>query len=245
MRKAFEKLREILENNPKLANRLYKAVTFSAAAISITLILVMALSKPVTGIVPAPDSPDEKILLDDRKDALDGQYGNDVPDDGKESSEKTPDDAPGPSPSSRPPMTLTFTDKEAAGLIALTLGDRIPIKDISVLFSAPNIVTIGGKIDKSGIDDLIDEKNLPLLKAALFLAPDSLDISLAFSLALDGGHLSASPVKAMINDINITRFIPQSAVDHANEALHSLLPDEVHLLSLSIDDGTATFTIRA
>jgi len=248
MKKVIEKLKA-LENNPRLANRIYKAVTFAAAAISIALILAMALAGPDARISPPAGGSREGAVPDGKNEitdnASDGRTTDYAADRGivEPLSPDASDSPTSPEPAS---LTLTITDSEAAGLMAISLKDKLPIDNLSVFFTSPDIITIGGKIKKSDIGAFIGNKELPLLKAALILAPDTLDLSLAFSLVLDdGGHLAASPVKAVVNGINITRLIPQSAVDWANESLYSLLPDEVELHSLSIGDGSITFTIRA
>lgn len=251
MKSTIKKLKDLPEKNPKLMNRIYKAVTFAAAAISVALLLSMALNWPAAGSKPPADGPGSGASIYGQKENAGNKTGgNQAKSTGDrgivEPLSPGAGYSPSPEPSGRTDLTLTVTDSEATGLMAISLRDRIPIDDISVSFASPDVITIGGKINKTNIGALIGDRDLPLLKAALILAPDTLDLSLSFSLVLDdGGHLSAAPVKATVNGINITGIIPQSAVDLANESLYSLLPDRVELHSLSISDGYVTFTIRA
>jgi hypothetical protein len=85
------------------------------------------------------------------------------------------------------------------------------------------------------------------VRAALILAPEELKGELVFSIALsnDGsGTLTATPERVLVNNINVTHFIPPSAVESANKALSSLIPENTSLRQIIIEDGSITFTLQ-
>jgi hypothetical protein len=232
MIKAIRNLREWLEKDPKTADRVYKAVTFVAAAASIALIMAIALAERGSKSPPAAGQNIPENTIRPQVSA----------------SPSSPTDADHSLKASPEPisLTLTFTDKQASEIIAFSLADSLPMEDVSVAFTSPDVVGISGRINKKNIGALINKQDMPPLDAAMVLAPDILTGDMAFRLMLDeNGSLVAEPSKIIINDINITKFIPKNVVTSANEALSSLLPKKVSLRSLSIADGAITFTLQA
>jgi hypothetical protein len=232
MIKAIQKLRDRLEKDPQAADRIYKAVTFIAAAASIALIMAMALAERGGSAPPAAGQnlPEYTARPSD-------SAAPTTPADGDHSLKTSPDPAS---------LTLTFTNEEASEIIAFSLADSLPMEDINVSFTSPDVVGISGRIKKKNIGALISKQDMPLMDAAMVLAPDMLVGDMAFRLTLgESGSLIAEPTKMIINDINITKFIPKSVVDSANDALSSLIPKKVSLRSLAIADGSITFTLHA
>lgn len=229
--------KELPETHPRHARLLFQSVTVLAAAASLLLILSMALSGGRDTEKPEEGAQEPNALL---------RQPSDVTLLPAAPSQSAAPAAPSPAPEPAA-LRLTFTDAEASSVVAFALNDRLPMEEVAVAFAAPDNVTIRGRIAKESLGAVIDGKDLPLAKAALVLAPDMLDGVMTFRLTLDeAGALHAEPVTVLLNDFDVTKLIPRSAVDAANDALQSLLADNhAAVRSLEIADGSVTFELQA
>ena len=107
-------------------------------------------------------------------------------------------------------------------MASYSFSERLPIHDVNISFFSPDTVKVKGTIAKSDLGTYLPNR-ISLVRAALILAPEELKGELVFSIALsnDGSvHLLPLP-NVVVNNINVTHFIPPSAVESANKALSS------------------------
>ncbi|MGI6038766.1 MAG: hypothetical protein ACOYBG_00965 [Eubacteriales bacterium] len=228
-----------------------KSITVVACTLSVILILFMLLSGESSGHNSSYelDSSNGSGYGRPREGQSDTEYTGDT-----DTSEGTEEDDKRQSESSQDPdseedktITLSLTDNEASDLASYSFSERLPIHDVNISFFSPDTVKVKGTIAKSDLGDLFAEQDLPLVRAALILAPEELKGELVFSIALsnDGsGTLTATPERVLVNNINVTHFIPPSAVESANKALSSLIPENTSLRQIIIEDGSITFTLQ-
>lgn len=261
MKRVAKKIKMFLSNDSKRTEYILKGITFVTSAISLTLILVMVLTsqsgetKTPPGEVNISNSLDSNIDKNADKGSEDQTYqhpsgkndGSNENIDNSDSSTITAPHEESPSPKSSEPLSLTLslTDAEASDLLSLAFSERFSITDVKVSFHSPDTVKVQGNMEKEKLGELFLEQDLPLLRAALILAPEVLEGELVFGLSLDDGILTATPERISVNRINLTRFVPPGAVESANEALRSLMPEQASIHSLKIEDGLITFTLHA
>ncbi len=225
MDKIINYIKDVSSKFPVYSTFLYLGITVVATVTAIVLIASMAFSDRDTRVVTGPSTPptappDNHYIIGD-------------------------DSQPLPSTPGTNSIKLTLTDPDASSLLSLSLADFLPIDDASVSFLSPNLVQVTGKVNKKDLGQLVDEANYSLAKAALVLAPSILDIDLKFTVTLENDTLILTPENILINNLNITKFIPQTAVDKMSEALLSLLPDGLKIKSIDITDGSIEFTLTA
>ena len=200
MKQAVERLKKFLVNDSEKSEYIYKGITIAAIAVSLVLILTMLLTNRYSGTKTAPGETDFANALDSKiKSGSDKDNENrpfrhptditgEEGDSGDDPEAKAPD---GEKPDQRSPepvsLTLSLTDAEASELLAFAFSQRFPITDVKVSFHSPDTVIVKGNMEKEKLGEIFSEQDLPLLRAALILAPDELEGELVFSLSLDDG----------------------------------------------------------
>lgn len=254
--KISEKFKELIKKE-SLAEAFLKGITIAACTLSTILLLFMLFSGRTSGYGNPTYELDsangsssrssDSHEQDSKGNGADKSADNSTDYSGDDENSKQHGLSSGPDSGDSNIITLSLTDNEASDLIALAFSERLPITDVGISFFAPDTVNVHGTVCKSDLGELFLEQDLPLLQAALILSPEMLEGELTFKVALegDGGKkLSAVPERVLINGINVTRFIPHSAVESANEALSSLIPDGASLRQIVIEDCSITFTLE-
>lgn len=225
MKKIIARMGDLLSNLTQNPSLIYLTITVIATVGSVVLISSMAISgknrTTATTDRPSPsDSSDTHYVVTDPSTA--------------------PSFAPGTNT-----IRLTLTDPDASSLLALSLSDYLPIEESSVAFLSPNLISVKGKVNKKDVGELVDESNYSLARAALILAPNILDVEAKFTVTFSDEILMLAPQSIVINRLDITKFIPQSATDKMSEALLSLLPEDLKIKAIDITDGSIEFSLSA
>jgi len=259
MNQAAERIKMLLGDDPKRSEYIFKGITIVAIAASLTLILIMLIANPSGRAGTPPVEPDFSTAIDrkiiNHAEREPGNPSSMQPADQTANADEDADNSDTAGEAGHEEtshgesgehdlLTLSLTDAEASDLLAFAFSRRFPITDVKVSFHAPNTVKVKGNMEKEKLGEMFSEQDLPLLRAALILAPDVLEGELVFSLSLGNGTLTATPERISINRMNLTRFVPPEAVESANEALRSLIPEQTSLRSLTIDDGSISFTLQ-
>jgi len=132
----------------------------------------------------------------------------------------------------------SFSDTQFADILAELFPDLFP-DGAKIAFTAPDTVSLEAVCSRDELLKLGNIADSPLLVTFLRLSPKSLDVKVSARVYQDkSGSLSAETLSASVEDVDITKFIPDSAELLLAKALRSLVPEGKTLSEFEINDGS-------
>ncbi|MDL2273333.1 hypothetical protein LJC34_02105 [Oscillospiraceae bacterium OttesenSCG-928-G22] len=158
----------------------------------------------------------------------------------------SPREIPPPSPTETPAaaLTLAFTDDEATALLELAVREKLPLGDFRVTFGPPNQVRMEGSLEKRDLAVFVGEEGSNLLKAALLLAPETIDVTAAFSVAESEGTLAVTPEEVRVLGVSVLSFLPEETADILRDTIGGIVPEGARIDALHIGDGEAEIRLK-
>lgn len=220
MKKLLGGIAARLNENERLAKRVYIIITCLACVLSVIL-LAVTISSALGRKAPSAQEEGGR-------------------DEANEFTILEPDSSPTPREENETnPLTLEISDETATSLFRLATADLVKLDNAELSFKKPDILKIGADVYKESVDMLIDLEQYPLVKAGLLLAPESVRADMILKISYDEqtGRITANPSQMRLGGIDIAAFVPQAVIDSANDTLNSSIPADISIKSVEADDG--------